>query len=204
MDRENRRWIRDLSADGAVRESACNELYALLLRVARSEARRRARALRLIGPELEDIAHQAAADALMAVTKRLDRFRGESKFTTWATKFVIFDVANKVKQHFWQRHEVPYQQDDWSRLAARFDLAPEEIVQVRELADVLSKAVEQDLSARQREVFVATVFNGTPIGVLADELDSSPNALYKVLFDARKKLRGALQANGHTAKARSA
>lgn len=197
IDRENRRWVRDLAVPGPVRETACSELYPLLLRIAKSEARRRAPLLELDGPELEDIAHQAAADALMAISERLDRFRGEARFTTWAGKFVINYVATKMNRHFWRRREVPYEQEDWSRIASRFDLRPEDVTEVREFAAAVSSAVEQTLSERQRLVFVATVLNGMPIDVLADELGSTRNALYKVLFDARKKLRAALVANGY-------
>ena len=197
--RENRRWLRDLSTEGPAREAACAELYALLLRVAKSEARRRAPILRVDGPELEDIAHQAAADALMAVAARLDRFRGEARFTTWATKFVIFDVATKMNRHHWHRHEIPYEEEDWSKIASRFDLGPENETQAREFAAAVAAAVEECLSERQRLVFVATVLNGMPTDVLAEELGSTHNALYKVLYDARKKLRAALVANGYLA-----
>jgi RNA polymerase sigma factor (sigma-70 family) len=197
IDRENRRWVRDLGAAGPQRETACAEVYPLLLRVAKSEARRRAPLLKLDGPELEDIAYQAAADALMAITERVDKFRGEARFTTWASKFVIFNVATKMNRHFWRRREVPYEQEDWSRIASRFDLGPEDEAQVREFAAAVSSAVEESLSDRQRRVFVATVVNGMPIDVLADELGSTHNALYKVLFDARKKLRAALVTGGY-------
>jgi RNA polymerase sigma factor (sigma-70 family) len=197
IDGENRRWVRDLGAVGTRRETACAELYPLLLRIAKSEARRRAPLLQLDGPELEDIAHQAVADALMAITERLDKFRGEARFTTWASKFVIFNVATKVNRHFWRRHEIPYEQEDWSKIASRFDVGPEDEAQVREFAAAVSSAVEENLSDRQRLVFVATVLNGMPIDVLADELGSTHNALYKVLFDARKKLRIALVANSY-------
>ncbi|MGY2703839.1 sigma-70 family RNA polymerase sigma factor [Nocardioides sp. HB32] len=197
IDRENRRWVRALAAVGPPREAACSELYLMLLRVGKAEARRRAPLLRLDGPELEDIAHQAAADALMAVCERLDRFRGEARFTTWASRFVIFNVATKMNRHFWRRHEVPYDEEDWSRLARRFDAGPEDEAQVRELVAAVASAVDESLTDRQRLVFVATVLNGMPIDVLADELGSTRNALYKVLFDARKKLRAALVTRGH-------
>jgi RNA polymerase sigma-70 factor (ECF subfamily) len=195
--RENRRWVRELTSSGPAREAACAELYSLLLRVAKSEVRRRAPMLRVEGPELDDIAHQAAADALMAVNGRLAKFRGEARFTTWATKFVIFDVANKMSRHHWHRWEVSFEEEDWSRIAARFDLGPEDEAEVREFAAAVSAAVEKCLSERQRLVFVASVLHGMPTDVLADELGSTRNALYKVLFDARKKLRAALVASGH-------
>jgi RNA polymerase sigma-70 factor (ECF subfamily) len=199
-DRDNRRWVRDLATAGPAREAACRELYPLLLRIARSEARRRAPSLGLYGPELEDIARQAAADALMAVTERLDTFRGEARFTTWAGKFVLFNVAAKMNRHFWRRHEVSYDQEDWSRIESRADVGPDDEAQVREFAAAVSTAVEEHLSERQRIVFLSTVLNGMPMDVLADELGSTHNALYKVLFDARKKLRAALVAGGYLAR----
>jgi RNA polymerase sigma factor (sigma-70 family) len=197
IDRENDRWVQALATRGPSREAACSELYPLLLRVGRAEARRRAPLLHLDGPELEDIAHQAAADALMAVCERVATFRGEARFTTWASKFVIFNVATKVNRHFWRRHEVPYDEDDWSRLAAGFASSPEDEAQVREFAAAVSSAVDEALSDRQRLVFIATVLNGMPIDVLATELGSTRNSLYKVLFDARKKLRANLVAGGY-------
>jgi RNA polymerase sigma factor (sigma-70 family) len=197
IDRENRRWVQALAAVGPRREAACSELYPMLFRIGRAEARRRAPLLRLHGPELEDIAHQAAADALMAVCDRLDTFRGEAQFTTWASKFVIFNVATKMNRHFWRRREVPYDQQDWSRLTSRFDLGPADEAQMREFVAAISSAVDESLSDRQRLVFVATVLNGMPIDVLAYELGSTRNALYKVLFDARKKLRAALVTGGY-------
>lgn len=197
VDRENARWVRALAAASPCRETACNELYKLLLRVGQAEARRRAPLLRVDGPELDDIAHQAATDALMAICDRLDRFEGEARFTTWASKFVIFNVASKVNRHFWRRHETHYDQEDWSRLASRFDSSIADEVEARDLAEAVSSAVQDCLSDRQRLVFVATVLNGMPIDVLAQELGSTRNALYKVLFDARKKLRLALEADGY-------
>ena len=199
LDRENRRWVEALAGVGPRREAACGELYLVLLRVGRAEARRRAPLLRLDGPELDDIAHQAAADALMAVCERLDRFRGEARFTTWASKFVIFNVATKINRHMWRRREVPYDQGDWSRLASRLDANPADEAEAHDFLAALSSAVDESLSDRQRLVFVATVINGMPIDVLAHELGSTRNALYKVLFDARRKLRAALVTRGYLA-----
>src|SRR6516162_3908870 len=76
-------------------------LHGLLVRIARSEVARRAPRLQLTGPELDDLAYQAAADALVAITSKLGQFRGESRFTTWAYKFVMFEVSAKIGRHFW-------------------------------------------------------------------------------------------------------
>lgn len=197
-DRQNRSWIQDLGGTGPVRELACRKLYALLLRAARAEVRRRAAFRGQNGPELEDIAHEAAADALMSISRRLDSFRGESKFTTWATRFVIFGVASKMRRRPWWREEVPYEQVDWRVLIAPpSDLAPEEAAQLRDLVSALAVALRDRLSERQRIVFVAAVLEGVPIGALAEDLGSTRNSLYKVLFDARRNLRAALVTTGH-------
>src|SRR5690242_19037801 len=94
-DHETRQWLAELGGSGTIREEAIGRLHQLLVRVARAEVRRRSAATPIAGPELDDIAHQAAADALLAITGKLSEFRHESRFTTWAYKFVIFEVSAK-------------------------------------------------------------------------------------------------------------
>jgi RNA polymerase sigma factor (sigma-70 family) len=190
--RENRDWVRDLSSSGDRRELACRRLYDVLLRAARAEAGRRSARLRLAGPELDDIAHQAAADALLAISGKVETFRGDCKFTTWAYKFVIFDVAAKVNRHFWQRAGVAFDDEDWERLPARIGIEPEAQAESRDLMNAVRRAVDEKLTAKQRLVFVALALNGMPTDVLADQLGATQNAIYKMMFDARRKLRTAL------------
>ena len=80
--------------------------------------------LRVGGPELDDMAHQAAADAMVAITARLGQFHGESRFTTWAYRFVIFEVSTKIGRHFWRNPTVAMDAEDWDRLPDRFGLDP--------------------------------------------------------------------------------
>ena len=195
--RENRAWVRDLSSGGDRRELASRRLYEFLQRAARAEAGRRAARLRLVGPELDDIAHQAAADALLAICGKVETFRGDCKFTTWAYKFVIFDVAAKVHRHFWQRADVAFDDDDWERLPARVGIEPESHAESRDLMDAVHRAVDEKLTAKQRMVFVAMVLKGMPTDVLADQLGATHNAIYKMMFDARRKLRTALVDAGY-------
>lgn len=195
--RDNRAWVRDLSSCGDRRELASRRLYEILLRAARAEVGRRAARLRLVGPELDDIAHQAAGDALLAICGKVETFRGECKFTTWAYKFVIFDVAAKVNRHFWQRAGVAFDEEDWDRLPARLGIEPEAQAESRDLMNAVQRAVDENLTAKQRMVFVALVLNGMPTDVLADQLGATPNAIYKMMFDARRKLRAALVDAGY-------
>jgi len=169
----------------------------MLVRIARGEAARRGPRLRIAGPELDDLAHQAAADALVAITSKLGQFRGESRFATWAYKFVMFEVSAKVGRHFWRKPGVPLDAEDWDRLPERFGFDPAQQAEWHDLLDALHRAVDQELTARQRKVFVAIVLNGIPLDALVIDLGSNRNAIYKTLFDARRKLRAALAANGY-------
>jgi RNA polymerase sigma-70 factor (ECF subfamily) len=198
MDEVSARWVADLQSTGATQHAAHTRLHELLLRAARSEVGRRAGRIRLTGVELDDLAHQAAADAMVAVMAKLSGFRGESRFTTWAYKFVMFEVSAKIGRHFWTRRPtLPMDESDWERVPDRFGLSSEDEVQWRELMAVLRHAVDHELTDRQRLIFKAIVLDGTPLDTLCVELATNRNAIYKNLFDARRKLRAALVAKGH-------
>ena len=197
LDPDSARWLRALASTGPPREAALARLHAMLLRIARREAARRAPRLQLTGPELDDLAHQATADALLAITAKLGRFQGESRFTTWAYKFVILEVSAKIGRHFWARPGVRMEAEDWERLPASFGFDPAQEAEWRDLLAALRRAVDKELTARQRRVFVALVLTGVPLDALVIELASNRNAIYKTMFDARRKLRAALAANGY-------
>lgn len=197
LDPESLEWLHALKGSELERDAALVRLHELLVRVAHAEARRRGPRLRISGPELDDLAYQAAADALLAITVKIGQFRGESRFTTWAYKFVIFEVSAKVARHFWRRQNVPMDAEDWDRLPDRFGFDPAEQSEWRDLLGALHRAVDEQLTERQRAVFMAIVVNGVPLDALVAELGSNRNAIYKTLFDARRKLRTALAANGY-------
>jgi RNA polymerase sigma-70 factor (ECF subfamily) len=192
-DHESAAWLAELA--GQEREEASRRLHEWLLRIARREVHRRRSQLSFGGPELEDIAVQAASDATVAVLGKLGDFRGESRFTTWAAKFAILEVSNKVGRHQWSRDAVHLDLDAWERMPDRFGLGPGREAETRELLAALRVAVETELSERQRRVFEAIVLNEVPLDVLTVELDTNRNAIYKTLFDARRKLRASLVAN---------
>jgi len=194
---ESIRWRAALRAAGGEREIALAELYARLLRVARSELHRRSATAQVYGVELDDLAHQAAGDALLAIDAKLESFRGESLFTTWAYAFVVLEVSKKLGRHFWRRAPTALDGEQWERLPERFGLDPAARAEWAELLAALRTAVDEQLSDRQRRVFVAVVLNGVPLDALVAELDTNRNALYKTMFDARRKLFVALVASGH-------
>jgi RNA polymerase sigma-70 factor (ECF subfamily) len=167
-------------------------LHERLLRVTRGEVARRRGRLPFGGPELDDLADQAADDALVAILAKLDGFRGESLFTTWAARFAILEVSNKVSRHFWRTAGVRLDSEAWDRVPDRFGLGPGQEAESHELLAALGTAVVAELTPRQRHVFEALVLNEVPVDDLAAELGTNPNALYKTLFEVRRKLRAAL------------
>src|SRR5215218_3984570 len=189
-------WVERLRAEGPDQRAAVAELHALLLKAARFEIGRRSAAVsHLRGGDQEDLAQQAADDALMAVLRKLDEFRGESRFTTWAYKFALLEAAVKVRKRAWQGREIPLEDEAWGALADAGALAARG-AENAELFAALREEIESSLSDRQREVLVAVALNGVPIDVLAERLGSTRGALYKSLHDARRKLRAALAARG--------
>ncbi|WP_426625681.1 sigma-70 family RNA polymerase sigma factor [Leifsonia sp. McL0607] len=192
---ETDEWRRTLTAGGAVQRAAEERLYGLLLRVAQGEVRRRSVSVRFSGPELDDIAHQAAADATIGVLRKLHEFRGESRFTTWAYTFAVFEVSTKIGRHFWQHPTVSLDAAKWERLPDRLGISPEEAGEAAELLAALRTAIETVLTRRQRDVLLAVVLQGVPLDALALARKTTRGALYKTLFDARRKLRRYLVTN---------
>jgi RNA polymerase sigma-70 factor (ECF subfamily) len=189
LDPDSREWLRALHADGATRDEAVARLHALLLRAARFEiARRRPGLPHLRGDELDDIATEAADDALMSVLKRLDDFRGASRFTTWVYKFALLEASVKLRKRAWQGREIPLEPESWS-LFSSAGLEPDAAAEQSDLLSALQRGIEDVLTPHQRDVLVALALNGVPIDVLADRLNTTRGALYKTLHDARRKLR---------------
>jgi RNA polymerase sigma-70 factor, ECF subfamily len=196
LDVETQSWIDRLDAGGAVREAAVADLHALLLRAARFEVGRRAATVpHLRGDDLDDMAHQCAADAVIAVLRKLDSFRGESRFTTWAYKFALYEAAVAVRRCAWQGREVPLEPDRWPLLRA-VDPSPQQDAETAELLVAVREAIASELTPHQREVLIAVALNDVPIDVLAQRMTTTRGALYKTIHDARRKLRTALSAQG--------
>jgi RNA polymerase sigma-70 factor (ECF subfamily) len=179
-----------------IRAQAIGELHDLLLRGARFELNRRRASLgHLPYAELDDLANQSADDALVAIIAKLDSFRGASRFTTWAYKFVLLEAGVKARRRVWQGREVSLDEHEWP--AARDHRASaQELVERDELLGAIADAVKTALTPHQREVFSALALNGVPIDVLAERLGTTRGALYKTLHDARRKLRATLASAG--------
>jgi RNA polymerase sigma-70 factor, ECF subfamily len=197
LDPVSRCWVQRLTAGHPGREPAVARLRELLVRVAAHElGRRRGRLGSISGPEFDDLAQQAADDAVLSILDKLHDFRGLSRFTTWAYKFAVFEVSSKVARHAWQRHPPSSDSPALEQTAELSARHPDQTLEQREQLKILSEAIGE-LTPRQREVFVAIALNNVDLDELALELGSTRNALYKNLFDARRRLRARLAEAGH-------
>ena len=196
LDEESAAWLRRLVAGGGEQQAAESELHATLVRIALAEVRRRSASTPVTGPELDDLAHQAAADAMLAILPKLGDFRGESRFTTWAYRFVILEVSSKIGRHYWRNPPVPLDAGQWERLPDRLGVDPAGHAEAAGILAEVRRVVEEELTSHQRRVFTAVVVDGIPLDALAAKLGLSRNAIYKVIFDARRKIRRALVAKG--------
>jgi RNA polymerase sigma-70 factor, ECF subfamily len=198
LDAESASWLRALSAVGAERDDAVRRLHELLLRAARFEVARRQQA---VGPgsgadDLDDLASQAADDALVAILSKLHTFRGDSRFTTWAYKFALLEAAAKLRRRPWQGREVPLDDDGWAQLLDDRQAPPDAQAETRELIGAVRDAITEVLTPHQRAVLVAIALDDVPIDVLAERQNTTRGALYKTLHDARRKLRTRLAQDG--------
>ncbi len=196
LDDESAAWIRELQP-GAAREDAVARLHALLLRTARGEARRRrasvpARALE----ELDHLCVEAASDALMAILAKLESYRGAARFTTWACKFAILETSSRLRRLAWRNRKVEVDESIWDRIP---DAAPPALqaIEQRQLFAALRRAIDEQLTERQRFIFQSVTMDEVPTDVLAERLGTTRGAIYKTLHDARAKLRRALEESGH-------
>jgi RNA polymerase sigma-70 factor (ECF subfamily) len=182
-------WHLDLHAEGVRGDEAVAHLHGLLLRAARFEVfRRRGSLPQLAAAELDDLAQEAADDAAVSVLRRLGDFRGESSFRTWAYKFALLEASVKVRRRAWRDREVTLEPEHWQSLA-HSGLGPDDEAENAALLEAVRDGIRTALTPRQRQVLVAAVLEGVPIDVLAERLDSNRNALYKLLHDARRRLR---------------
>lgn len=188
-------WVLALSMDGPDHHHALRRLHGLLLRAARHQVSRMGTLLHGAGPDLADeLTHQAADEAMVALLAKLHTFQGRSRFTTWAYKFGILQAATEVRSHAWRSRQVVLDDSHYT-----VDLGPsvEEYAETADLARAVRRAIDQALTPHQRRIMLALLVDAVPIDVLAERLGTNRNALYKTLHDARVRVRADLTDAGY-------
>jgi RNA polymerase sigma-70 factor, ECF subfamily len=194
LDAESRAWLEALDSDGLRRDQAIGRLHALLLREARFEVNRRATFLaHPSGGDLEDVAVQAADDAVVAILAKLRHFRGDSLFTTWARRFAQREAPATIRRRRGRNRDLPADLEfERSPMWQSPSESPHEQAVAKETMRILIHLIANELTARQREVLIALVIDGVTTRELATRLETTPGAVYKTLHDARRKLKANL------------
>ncbi len=194
LDPESRAWLEALDSDGLRRDEAIGRLYALLLREARFEVKRRTASLpHPSGGDLDDLAVQAADDAVVAILAKLGQFRGDSLFTTWARRFAQREAPAKIRRRLGRNRDLPIDLDfEGSQMWHDPGESAHEQIVAKQTARMLAHLIANELTARQRDVLIALMIDGVTTGELANRLGTTTGAIYKTLHDARRKLKANL------------
>jgi RNA polymerase sigma-70 factor, ECF subfamily len=204
--RTNAEWLVALRSDGEAQTAALSELRAYLLRAALYTLYRCRSTLGSLAPaDIGQLAEDCAQDALSAILGHLDQFRGASRFTTWAYKFAVNTALVAARRERWAR--VPLDRllespDLGERIGSFSDASPDperRALQGQILA-AIRQGIESHLTERQRQALIAVVFEEVPLDELARHWGSNRNALYKLLHDARRKLKAHVIERGFDAK----
>lgn len=193
LDEESQAWWRRLHAPDPVRARAIAELYHRLCREATFHVRARARNIAAFPrSDIDDVATEAAGDALIALLRKLDDYRGDSQFWTWARRFVELEAAVSIRRRMGRDRVGISRQPDLALAVPDRAGSTHDGLELRGQLQQVTGAIVDHLTPHQRTVLIATAVNGTPAGALAIELKTTPGAIYKTLHDARRKLRAEL------------
>lgn len=203
-DRSNEEWIQALQAqDPALQSLALAELRRRLQRSLTFYLSQDRSDLRgLATQELAQMAEDLAQDATLRIMANLHRFRGESRFTTWANKIAIRIAISDLRRSRYKDFSLDELSTDGDFLPVSATLGdaasatPEKIAERDNVMETIERALQEALSERQRQALVAIALHGVPMDVLAERMGSNRNALYKLIHDARRKLKAHLQAQG--------
>jgi RNA polymerase sigma-70 factor (ECF subfamily) len=202
--RTNEEWLYALNANGELQEAAIVDLRDLLLRATLYFFSRNLDDLSGIDrDEIMQRAEDCAQESLLAVLNHLADFRGDSKFTTWAYKFAINIALMTSRRERWKGKsldQLRFQHGstlfEWERQGIASGVAPDRFAILDEVCDILRETIERDLTEKQRYVLIMMVFNEVPMDEMVLRLSTNRNAIYKMLHDARRKLKNSLQARG--------
>jgi RNA polymerase sigma-70 factor, ECF subfamily len=190
QERTNEQWLAELR--GPNPDEALADLYGLLVRGLRAALGGRADG---VDANIGDFAQEA----LIKIVSNLDSFRGESRFTTWAKKIAMNVALTELKRRRWRDvslQDLLDRRTATGRGLADPQLTPEQVAFQNMVLAKLRRTIDEELTDRQREAVVAVILEGMPIAEVARRMGTNQNALYKLLHDARKKLKLRMEAAG--------
>lgn len=196
--RSNEEWLAELRATGPVREAALADLRQVL---AAGLQRGLIGQVDTTAPGFETLLDDFVQEALLKILDNLDSFAGRSLFTTWANKIALNVGLTELRRKRWRDSSLEQlTQTESGDFTPAFvaDPAPqpEEVSERRELLQYVSRLINEELTEKQRTALTAVVVQGKPLSEVAYMMNSNQNAIYKLLFDARQRLKRRLNEDG--------
>ena len=200
-ERSNEEWLTALGSAGANRDNALADLRVIL-----NNGLRRGLLVRIdtSAPEFETLSEDFVQDALLKILDKLDTFAGRSKFTTWAHKIAVHIALTELRRKRWQDSSLDQltEREDGEytpSYTADPSPTPDNTAERNDMLTRVNRIIEEDLTEKQRTVIKLSVIHGQPAAVVAREMDTNPNAVYKLLHDARLQIKRRLEEEGLTA-----
>lgn len=198
--RTNEQWLHELQSTGLEHDKALSELRAILVSGLR---RGLLNQVNTSAPEFETQAEDFAQEAVLKILDNLDSFAGRSKFTTWAHKIAVSVALTELRRKRWQDRSLDGVMDDAQgdytpSLAADPAPAPENSTERAETMANVQRMIDEVLTEKQRTALVASAVEGLSTNELAQKMEMNPNAIYKLLHDARLRLKKSLAQDGLT------
>lgn len=196
--RDNDQWLSELRSEGSIQAAAIADLRAKLLSGLR---RGLTKWLDANSPELENLAQDATQEGLVRILDRLDSFEGRSRFTTWAYKVTIHIALSKLRRKEWKNVSLDQMLDPDPERGPGLsvispEVGPEISLEQKETLERMGQILQEELTDRQMALMQAAVLQGIPMEAIAQKMGVQRNALYKMMHDARKKLKKRLLLEG--------
>ncbi len=197
--RDNDAWVGDLRNPGPKRDAALEDLRELLLKAL---PRGISKWLSTSNPEFDDLVKDTTQETLLRVLKHLDTFESRGQFTHWVYKIAVRIALNELRRRKWRNVSLDFlQEEDDEKKAFQFpslDPPLESNLMRKELMSLVQQIIEEDLTPKQRKVMLAVLIQDVPMEEVAERISSNRNAVYKLLHDARQKLKAGLEQAGHS------
>ena len=196
--RSNEQWISELSANGEAREAALEDLHGIILRGLPFAL---SRWLSPTNPQFQSLTEEVAQETLLRVLDQLHTFEGRSQFTTWVHKIAIRIALTELRRKRWQDSSLDEMVDDEEtpvspRILEDSRATPEQIAERDDMLARVRRVIDEELTERQRRAVIMLGLQGMPMEEAAKRLKTNRNALYKLLHDARLRLKQRLQTEG--------
>ncbi len=198
-ERSNEQWVTDLQAAGTSREDALLDLRKTMVQGLQYGLRTY---LAPGNPNFSSLVEEAVQEALLKILDNVGTFRGHSRFTTWAHKISLHTALTELRRKRWEDTSLDdlLEADDGSIMTPRFmadpTQNPERTATQANLIAQVGRIINEELTEKQRQAIIATRIRGMPMSEVARKMDMKPNALYKLLHDARVRLKQKLAEEG--------